>query len=290
MLHMPNTSWCKVWATSDEVYPLPSNTYLTIFIVILAGSAFVFAVAVRSLHPKDVRRLLCDAGVAIHKVAKTAREIERKLFHLAGLLVPLIYQVLLTYRYSHKACARICWVITITGLSADLMRVHVPWVQRNWPLKSILREKEQGQLCGGSYFALGCTLAIHFFAPVIAMTSIIFLVLGDMSAALIGRSFGQSICSMKVGPAGNKSVEGSTAMFLVCFVMGCAIFGQVHLREYAVAIGALTATIAELYEPFGINDNVTIPVLTSLALTFGFARTYSCEPTHNPLLWSTVHS
>jgi hypothetical protein len=52
-----------------------------------------------------------------------------------------------------------------------------------------------------------------------------------------------------------------------------------------VVIGALTATLVELYEPFGINDNVSIPILSSLALTFGFARTFSCEPARNPLLW-----
>ena len=62
------------------------------------------------------------------------------------------------------------------------------------------------------YFSLGCTLAIQVFAPVIAMTSILFLVMGDMTAALIGRSFGQSVCSIKIGPGGKKSVEGSTAM------------------------------------------------------------------------------
>merc|ERR1712173_443486 len=88
-------------------------------------------------------------------------------------------------------------------------------------MQSILREKEQGNLCGATYFSLGCTLSIHFFAPVIAMTSIIFLVLGDMIAALIGRSFGRSVCSLKIGPGGKKSVEGSAAMFVICFIFGC---------------------------------------------------------------------
>merc|ERR1719272_1286492 len=165
------------------------------------------------------------------------------------------------------------------------MRVHIPFVARNWPLKSILRDTEQNNLCGGTYFSLGCTLAIHFFAPVIAMTSIIFLVLGDMAAALIGRSFGRSIVNIGVGPGGKKSIEGSFAMFTICFVMGCSIFSQVHLREYPVFIASLAATLVELYEPFGINDNVTIPILSSLALTFGFARIYSCDPATNPLLW-----
>lgn len=287
---MPNTTYCKIWATTEEVSPLPSEPFLTAYMVVLALSALVVGVAVRNLRPKEMRRLLREAGVAIHKVAKTAREIERKIFHLCGLLVPLIYQVLLQYRFSQTDCARICWAITVVGVTADMLRLHVPFVQRNWPLRDILRDKEIDQLCGGSYFALGCTLSIHFFAPVIAMTSIIFLVLGDMSAALIGRSFGQSVCSMKIGPGGKKSVEGSAAMFLVCFIFGCTIFSQVHLREYSVFFAALTATLTELYEPFSINDNVSVPLLSSLALTLGFARTYSCEPTQNPLLWYAKHN
>lgn len=287
---MPNTTYCKVWATTEEVSPLPSEPFLTAYMVVLALSALVLGVAIKNLGPKEMKRLLRDAGVAIHKVAKTAREIERKIFHLCGLLVPLIYQMLLNYGFTQTDCSRICWAITVVGCSSDMMRIHIPFVQRNWPLRDILREKEQTHLCGGSYFALGCTLAIHFFAPVIAMTSIIFLVLGDMSAALIGRSFGQSVCSMKIGPGGKKSVEGSAAMFLVCFIFGCTIYSQVHLREYAVFLAALAATLTELYEPFSINDNVSIPVLSSLALTFGFARIYSCEPTQNPLLWYAKHS
>eukprot|EP00418_Pyrodinium_bahamense_P006411 CAMPEP_0179023410 /NCGR_PEP_ID=MMETSP0796-20121207/6913_1 /TAXON_ID=73915 /ORGANISM="Pyrodinium bahamense, Strain pbaha01" /LENGTH=284 /DNA_ID=CAMNT_0020719315 /DNA_START=42 /DNA_END=897 /DNA_ORIENTATION=- len=284
---MPNTTYCKVWATTEEVSPLPSEPFLTAYMVVLALSALVVGVAVRNLRPKEMRRLLREAGVAIHKVAKTAREIERKIFHLCGLLVPLIYQVLLQYWFSQTDCARICWAITVVGGHAA-----APCAVRPAKLAApgILRDKEIDQLCGGSYFALGCTLSIHFFAPVIAMTSIIFLVLGDMSAALIGRSFGQSVCSMKIGPGGKKSVEGSAAMFLVCFIFGCTIFSQVHLREYSVFFAALTATLTELYEPFSINDNVSVPLLSSLALTLGFARTYSCEPTQNPLLWYAKHN
>merc|ERR1712194_175433 len=166
---------------------------------------------------------------------------------------------LLTNGTSKRFCCGIVWAVTIVGVSTDVMRVNIPWVRRNWPLKSILREEEQNQLCGGTYFSLGCTLSMAFFPPVVAMASIIFLVVGDMSAALIGRSFGQTVFNLKIGPGGKKSVEGSAAMFIVCFLFGCTIFSQVHLREYAVACAALTATLAELYEPFGINDNVTIP-------------------------------
>jgi len=280
-----NTTFCKEWGFTDDAQPMPSEAFITVYMIVLALAGLILGVMIRSLRPQAVRELLQGAGVAMHKVAKTASELERKIFHLCGLLVPLIYQLLLIQGYSRSLCVRICWTITIVGVGSDFMRVHVPFVRNNWPLKSILRDQEQNQLCGGSYFSLGCTLAIHLFAPVIAMTSIIFLVMGDMCAALIGRSFGQSICSIKIGPGGKKSVEGSAAMFVVCLVFGCTIYSQVHLREYAVVIAALVATLTELYEPLGINDNVTIPLLSGVALTFGFARTYSCEPARNPLLW-----
>lgn len=276
---------CKVWASNEELKQLPSDPFLTAYMMILTFSALLFMAVVKSMRNRDLLRLLSDAGVALNKVAKTAQELERKSFHLAGLLVPLIYQILLSNGYSRALCLQILWSITLVGCAMDLSRVHVPIVARNWPLKSILRDEEQNQLCGGTYFALGCTLSIQGFEPVVAMTSIIFLVLGDMSAALIGRSFGQSICRVGVGPGGKKSVEGSVAMFAVCLLFGCTIFSQVHLREYSVVFAALVATLAELYEPFGINDNVSIPVLSSLALRIGFARTYSCDPTRSPLFW-----
>ena len=51
-----------------------------------------------------------------------------------------------------------------------------------------------------------------------------------------------------------------------------------------VFFGALAATLTEVYEPLGLNDNLTIPFFASLAMQWGFARIQSCasEP---PLHW-----
>jgi len=282
---MASKSYCKVWAATQDD-PV-SETFLTAYMVALSVAALALIIRIKSLRPKDMSTLLEQAGVAIDKVAKTSREIERKTFHLAGLLVPLIHQTLLYFGATHCFCCGIVWSITIVGWACDLARLHVPFVGRHWPGKSILRDDEMDKLSGGSYFSLGCTLAVSLFPPSIAMTSVIFLVIGDMAAALIGRSFGKSICKVGIGPEGKKSFEGSAAMFLVCFVVGCTVFSEVHLREYAVFIAALAATLAELYTPFGLNDNVSIPVMAGIALMFGFQRTYSCEPSRNPLHWQS---
>merc|ERR1719231_1922615 len=128
------------------------------------------------------------------------------------------------------------------------------------------------------------------------MTSILYLVLGDMTAALIGVSFGGDVCRTKIGRQGKKSVEGSVAMFTVCFVMGLIVYNEVHLREYAVFFAALVATLTELYEPFGLNDNLTIPVFTSLSLTWGLMRIQTCTRTeyevfrYVPSVWENLYN
>lgn len=57
---------------------------------------------------------------------------------------------------------------------------------------------------------------------------------------------------------------------------GCSVFASVELREYPVFLGALAATVTELYEPLLVNDNLTIPVCASLAMQWGFNRIRRC--------------
>lgn len=255
---------------------MPSEEYLTKYMVTLSVLALIVGVMFQCVNKSRFKQSLLEAGVRLKKVKRTTREIERKVFHLCGLLVPLIHQLLLQSKFSHAFCCSIVWTITIVGGVCDLARIYIPFVARNWPLKSILRDKEQDHLSGGCWFSLGCTLAIQFFSPAIAMTSINFLVLGDMLAALFGVAFGRQFCVVGIGKNGQKSVEGSMAMFLSCFVVGITMFSQAHLREYPVFIAALVATLTELFLPLGIDDNVSIPVMAGLALTFCFHRTSSC--------------
>lgn len=270
--------YCKEWAVKSE---LPSDRFLTVYMIVLTLAALTLTAAMKTIRTTDLKRLLQDAGVAVNKVAKTAREIDRKLFKLSGLGVPMIQQILLNLGFANSVCIAMIWTFTISWVLFDIMRIYVPSVRRilDSVFKGILRKDEQDQLSGASYFLIGCALTVHIFAPVIAMASIIFLVIGVLCSALITRSFGQRILKIGAGPSGHKSLEGSMAMFVVCFAFGCSIFHQAYLREYTVFVAALAATVVEFYEPLGISYNVSLPVLTALALTFGFERTHSCGST-----------
>ena len=290
----------------------PSNLFVLEYLISVSVIAsFSFIAFKSSRSPKD---LLKACGVSMRKVASAAREIERKTFHIAGLLVPLIHQILLSHKVSNRFCVQIVVTIAAVGGACDFARLHVPFVAANWPLAHILRDDEKKQLTGGTWYAWGCTLTMGappparppanhrhkpnqattkptnpaaraaISPPSIAITSILFLVLGDMSAAIIGVSFGREVSTVRIGRGGRKSMEGAVAMFAVCFVIGSTMFASVNLREYPVFFGALAATLTEVYEPLGLNDNLTIPFFASLAMQWGFARIQSCasEP---PLHW-----
>ena len=75
-----------------------------------------------------------------------------------------------------------------------------------------------------------------------------------MAAALIGVSFGGEVASLKLGREGKKSVEGSLAMFCVCFLVAMVFFWDVQLSEYAAVVAAATATLTVTPEAGGRND------------------------------------
>lgn len=261
-----------------------SQKYMYVMVISLAAIGGTFFWNFRHFTYSETKVFFEGYGVKFNKIARTVKEIERKTFHLMGLGVPILYQILTVYfNWSQSDYTKFCMFCTTLVWVGDIIRVYIPASCNFFPfslLNKILREKERNQLSGTCYFSLGCTLAIAFFPPAVSTLSIVWLVLGDMFAALIGVSFGGETVALKLGREGNKSVEGSVAMFLCCSVLGMIGLGDTYLAEYAVIVGALVATFVELYEPFGLNDNITIPVMSSLALEVALERiqrTQNCQ-------------
>ena len=104
-------------------------------------------------------------------------------------------------------------------------------------------------------------LTIALYPKAVAITAIAFIIVGDTFAALIGRR----IKSPKFYK--NKSVAGSLACFagmaIVAFV-SANLFIDLNLQ--VVLWGALVGTIFEAFS-FGIDDNVTVPILSGLFMT-----------------------
>jgi len=120
---------------------------------------------------------------------------------------------------------------------------------------ALLREHERTGLFGSTYLVLGALLCAHSFVKPVVVAAVLFVILGDAAAALVGRAYG------RVQLFG-KTLEGSVACLAVCLIIGVLMPG-IPLR--AALAGAVTAAVFELL-PIPLDDNVRIPLAAGFAM------------------------
>jgi dolichol kinase len=147
-------------------------------------------------------------------------------------------------------------------LIVEIFRLRRP-VFQNWFEKhfgALFRSEEKTRLTGVFWMLLGVLAAgLLIPPPSVATAVLLFMILGDVVASLVGKSVG--------GPRwfrSPKHISGSLACFAVCVVMG-AIFLRPLLPWGAVLLTSFTAAFLEVgYIP--VNDNFLIPLGCSLVL------------------------
>ena len=144
---------------------------------------------------------------------------------------------------------------TLASLILDWVRLRIPdanFIFFRW-FAALASPREARRIASSTWFLMGvlATLLIapaHLFAP-----AVLVLALADPAASVVGRLWGRH-------SLGKGSWEGTTAFFLVA----CAVtFPFVGLPGALVAAGAV-ATFEVL--PTGVDDNLTVPVVTGLVL------------------------
>ena len=133
-------------------------------------------------------------------------------------------------------------------------------------LKGLTGITEKGHHLGLVYYAISYTLLALFFAskPYIIAAGVLPMAYGDASAAMIGEKYGKKQYHVFT----KKSLEGSTAMFIVSFLSieaSLLFFSTIYslpllTLSVAALVVALVATIAEALTPLGF-DNITVPLL-----------------------------
>lgn len=181
-------------------------------------------------------------------------ELKRKSIHFfCGLCIPLGYYF---FPEGHLNTGRlILLIITIGSWFVDVFRHYIPPLQNIFlKLFSVmLRPHEIQKISGASYLLLASTISIYLYPHDIAVMVLLFLVIGDTAAALIGKQYGKT-------PLWGKSLEGSFACFLVCFIIALMVTNfSVELCFFA----AFIATLSEL-APLPIDDNFRIPIISGL--------------------------
>jgi diacylglycerol kinase (CTP) len=106
------------------------------------------------------------------------------------------------------------------------------------------------------FYAVSLFIAVVLFEPRIAMGAIISLAIGDPVAGIIGTLFGRIRIK-------GKAVEGAVANFAVSFFL----INVVVSSPWIALSGALAGSLVELLPIPKVDDNLSVPIVSGLAMT-----------------------
>lgn len=171
------------------------------------------------------------------------------------------------------------WIVTPTQavwltLSVSAVMVGFDWARlRNpklgqffmWIFGPFLRENERKRYAASTGMAVGVSVIICLFPKSVVLLSLLFLAIADPAAAFIGVRYGKDKL------IGNKSLQGTLAAFVTCFVIALGYFFYMDLMMERLFIACLLAGLIGAFSelvPIGkLDDNFVFPVLSALLLT-----------------------
>ena len=178
-------------------------------------------------------------------------ELQRKSLHLAMIVIPAwVY-------FTPRNTALLGLIIaTFVTVAVDLLRLSDHRLKRFFArfFRSLIRRHEEEHLIGSTYYMIAALLSVIVFDREIAIAALVFLVLGDSIAAIVGKRFGRPMYW-------GKSPHGSIACFLVCVGAGIPLLGDWRLA----IVGAAAAAIAEAL-PVPMDDNMRVPILSGVVM------------------------
>lgn len=189
----------------------------------------------------------------------------RRIWHFTGVFT----MFLIGWRLPDDAL-RIALYVTASLVMLDLLRLRLPWLNRKliWIFRPILREAETSRPTGSTYMLLGVSVIAYLFPRPVVLLTLLFFSVADPAAAYFGTRFGKDKL------IGQKSLQGSTAAFIACFVLTliyCIAFHTMTHRLVIIAvIGAITGAVSELIPIGSLDDNFVFPVLCASLLTPAF--------------------
>jgi dolichol kinase len=188
------------------------------------------------------------------------KEIRRKLIHITGLSVPAGI-IVFGKIYTAAMIALALMVAFILEAGRLRGRINLPAV----------RDNEQEKVAGYIYYIFGSLITVVLFSPMIALTSMLMLSLGDAVSGLVGSVL------MNANVRGQnirwrfKPVPIVASMFLACLIIGYLSSSITKLPWEVYLVGAFGATLADSMAIFiynrGLDDNLTIPLFSGFLMS-----------------------
>ena len=199
--------------------------------------------------------------------AMLVKEMRRKAIHLSGLSVP-IGLIFLGSTVTAEAIALALAVSLLLEKQRLNGKIRLPEV----------RDHEQTRVAGYIYYIAGSLLCVLLFSPMIAVTAMLFLSLGDTVSGLAGSILKNCDVRGMQAPAGRRRIKPLpvlTTMFSACLFIGylassffglAGLVGLAGLSFPVYLAGAAAATFADgvaiIIRNRSLDDNFSIPVFS----------------------------
>ncbi|OBZ91731.1 CTP-dependent diacylglycerol kinase 1 [Choanephora cucurbitarum] len=207
---------------------------------------------------------------------KGSWEIPRKLFHYSiGFIVLYLF---IDQREARDVYPFLSAFLAFV-VSLEILRFNLDWFNRLYcsAVGIFMRPTEvQSRFNGVVYYLLGCIIVLYWFPLDIAALSIIYLSWTDPTASICGRLYGKYTWQYN-----GKSLAGTLGAVITGTLVTYAFYGPLvsyhqQLLSYHVGswpllsvslYGGLVAGFSEgISNLFGLDDNLTIPVLSAILL------------------------
>lgn len=187
----------------------------------------------------------------------------RRLWHLGGVLFIFTFYCFLT---PTQAVWTILPVATVM-IGFDFARLYSRRLSRffQWAFKPFLRQSELNRLAASTSMMAGVTFVIVFFPRPVVLLSLLFLAVADPVASFFGIRYGKDKL------IGSKTLQGSLAAFVACFILSWFFFTQQDLmaerRFIACLLAGIIGAVSELVPIGKLDDNLVFPVLSAILLS-----------------------
>lgn len=186
----------------------------------------------------------------------------RKIWHMASVsMMAAVYAVA-----SEKLSLTILVMAWLLFVPVDFIRQRVPMVNEILIhlFRPIMRDSEVQKVAGTSYLLTGVLIVVFIFPKEVVLLTLLFLAFADPIASYFGIRYGKD----KI--FGHKSLQGSLAAFIVCAVLTFGfLFSNNLLLDRIIVVsllGGLIGALAELIPVYKLDDNLTLPILSSTSL------------------------
>lgn len=188
---------------------------------------------------------------------KVRLEFQRDLFHSLGLAIPIGYLF-----FPREVVLLGVALAMVLYVGSDLLRLFHRGFRRFFDRllgSRFLKERERRNLIGSSYFLIGAFLSVLLFPREAAIPALFVASLADIAASEVGSRWGRHPIRT------SRSLEGSLAFFGTASLLIWAFYpGPLWWGLIVAAASALVEAFS-----FGVDDNLSIPLVTALLLHLG---------------------